>query len=92
MTMISADTHFEPEHQAGALRFTFTVLATAILTLILAPAAALGISFIAGGSAASTILFVYIFALMANGPFLAAGVAILAGVFAMPRLVANLCH
>lgn len=92
MTMMSANTHFETGHQAGALRFAFTVLATAILTLILVPAAVLGISYVAGGAAASSILFVYIFALMTNGPFLAAGVAILTGVFATPRLVANLCH
>ncbi len=90
MTM-SAHTHTETQ-QTGSLRFAFTVLATAILTLILLPAAVLGFSYLAGGAAASSILFVYIFALFTHGPLLVARFLLAAGLFATPRLVSNLAH
>jgi hypothetical protein len=92
MTMMNTQTHTQAQHQTGGLHFAFTVLATAVLTLILVPAAVLGVSYIAGGAATSTILFVYFFALFTNGPFLLAGLAITAGAVAMPRLVSNLYH
>jgi hypothetical protein len=92
MTMTTTQTHTEAQHNAGGLYFAFTVLATAVLTLILLPAAVLGVSYVAGGAATSTILFVYLFALFTNGPFLLAGLAITAGAVAMPRLVSSLYH
>jgi hypothetical protein len=91
MTM-SAHTHTETQNQTGGLYFAFAVVATAVLTLILVPAAALGLSYLAGGAATSSILFVYFFALFTNGPFLVASFLIAAGTFAMPRLVSNLAH
>jgi len=91
MTM-SAHTHTEMRHQTGSLQFALTVFATAVLTMILVPASVLGFSYLTGGVAASSILFVYIFALFTNGPFLAASFLIATGVFAMPRLVSNLAH
>jgi hypothetical protein len=91
MTM-SAQTHTETRSHTGALHFAFAVAATALLMLILVPAAALGLSYLAGGAATSSILFVYIFALFTNGPFLVASFLIAAGTFAMPRLVFNLTH
>ncbi len=91
MTM-STHTHTETQTQTGGLHFALTVVATALLTLILIPAAALGLSYLAGGAATSSILFVYIFALFTNGPFLVASFLIAAGTFAMPRLVLNLAH
>ncbi|WP_152428300.1 hypothetical protein [Methyloferula stellata] len=89
---MSAQTHTETRNHTGGLHFAFTVAATAVLTLILVPTAALGLSYLAGGAATSSILFVYIFALFTNAPFLVASFLIAAGTFAMPRLVANLAH
>jgi hypothetical protein len=92
MTMLTTQTHSEAQHQTGAFQFLLTVLATAVLTVILVPAAVLGVSYIAGGAATSAILFVYLFALFTNGPFLVASLLIAAGAVAMPRLVSNLAH
>ncbi len=91
MTM-SAHTHTEIGHHMSGFKFALTVMATAVLTMILVPAAVLGFSYLAGGMAASSILFVYIFALFTNGPFLAASFLIATGALAMPRLVSNLAH
>jgi hypothetical protein len=92
MSMINTHSEIQTPPPTGTLRFAFSVLATAALTLLLVPAAALGISYLAGGAATSTILLVYVFALFTNGPFLLAGLAITAGAVAMPRLVSNLYH
>ncbi len=91
MTMIVANDHFETSHAAG-FRFAFTVMATALVTLIGVPALALLVSYVAGGSATSTILAVYLFAILTNGPFLLAAVAILTGLVAMPRLISSVAH
>ena len=90
--MMSAHTHMDTRNPTGGLHFAFTVIATAVLTLILVLAAALGLRYLAGGAATSSILLVYIFALFTNGPFLVASFLIAAGTFAMPRLVLNLTH
>ncbi len=91
MTM-SAHTHSDNGHNMSGINFALTVVATAILTMILVPAAVLGFSYLTGGAAASSILFVYIFALFTNGPFLVASFLIATGALAMPRLVSNLAH
>jgi hypothetical protein len=95
MSMIFSETHFaethaETQRYSGGFHFALTVLATAIATLILVPAAALTMSYLAGGAATSTILFVYLFAFLTNGPFLLALLAITAGAFAMPRVISSL--
>lgn len=90
--MMSAQTHMDTRNHIGGLHFVFAVVATAVLTMILVPAAALGLSYLAGGAATSSILLVYIFALFTNGPFLVASFLIAVGTFAMPRLVLNLTH
>jgi hypothetical protein len=92
MSMILAETHFQTPRQTNRLRFAFTVVATALLTMILVPAAALAISYMAGGAATSTILFVYLFALLTNGPFAVMGIALIVGAIAMPRLVSGLAQ
>jgi hypothetical protein len=92
MSMILADTHFEAPRQTSGFHFAFTVAATALLTMVLVPAAALAISYMAGGAATSAILFVYLFAFLTNGPFVVTGIALLAGTIAMPRLVSGLSH
>jgi hypothetical protein len=90
--MMTTENQSVSHHQMGGLKFTLTVMATAVFTMILVPAAVLGFSYLAGGLAASSILFVYIFALFTNGPFLAASFLIATAVLAMPRLVSNFTH
>jgi|GEM_PF-4172486 len=93
MSMIFSETHFaeahaETQRHSGGFRLAFTVVATALFTLILLPSAALTMSYLAGGAATSTILFVYLLAFLTSGPFLLA-LAVTAAVFAMPLLIAT---
>ncbi len=74
------------------LRSAFTGLSVALLTLILVPVAALSLSYLAGGAVTSTILFVYLFALLTNGAFLLAALVLLAMALILPRALSNLTH
>ncbi len=83
MAMWVAEQHAK---QPQGLSFTLSVFAIACLALVLIPAAALGLSYVAGGEVTSLILFAYLAALLTNGGVLAAvGVVIVAAV-AVPRL------
>ncbi len=92
MSMITADNHFETERHSNGYRFALTFVVTGLLTLVGVPAVALAISYLAGGAATSTILFVYLFAILTNGPFLLAAIALMAGAFVVPRVISSVGH
>jgi hypothetical protein len=92
MSMISTENHFEQQTHSGGLRSALTIVVTALLTLVLVPSVALLVSYLAGGAATSTILFVYLFALLLNGPFLLAALTLTIGVVAMPRIISHVVH
>jgi hypothetical protein len=79
MSMTIADTHIDAPHRSNAGHFPFIVLSTALVTLVLVPGLAIAISYLAGGAATATVLFVYLFAGWSNGPFLCAAVALTVG-------------
>jgi hypothetical protein len=86
------DTYAPKTGTSFGLRAVIKGLSVALLTLILVPAAALSLSYLAGGAATSTILFVYLFALLTNGAFLMAALALLAGALFLPRVFAHRTH
>lgn len=90
MSMMITRSHAEAaQSHPGALRFALTILATALLTLFLIPAAALCLSYLAGGAATSTILFVYLSSFLPNGAFLLAALAFTIGALALPRMISQ---
>jgi len=86
MSMTIADSHIEAPHQLGAGRFAFTFLATALAALIFVPSLALAISYLAGGAATSAILFVYLFAVLTNGPLFGVALALTIGAAVWPAV------
>jgi hypothetical protein len=92
MSMIVAENHFETAPRSNGYRFAFTFVMSALLTLVGVPAVALAISYVAGGAATSMILFVYLFAILTNGPFLLAALAVMAGAVALPRLMSGVAQ
>ncbi len=90
MSMTIAEHQNKGPRQGGSLFFAFTVFAVACLTLVLVPATALGISYIAGGEVTSIILFAYLSAFLTNAGFLAAIAMIIVASFAVPRAVSGL--
>ncbi len=91
MSMILTKNHLEAPRRTG-LQFAFTIVATALLTMVLVPGAAIAISYAAGGAATSSILCVYLFALLTNGPILITGLALTIGTLVAPRVVCSLAH
>jgi len=79
MSMALAETRFEAPRETSSFHVAFTIVATALLAMILVPAAMLAISYAAGGAVTSTILLVYLFALLSNAPFAVTGMALFAG-------------
>ncbi len=90
MSMIIAGTQNKRPRQAGSLSFALIAFAVACLTLVLVPAAALGISYVAGGEVTSIILFAYLSAFLTNAGFLAALAMIIVPAFAVPRALSGL--
>jgi hypothetical protein len=88
MSMIFA----EQSHQGGhfdGLRSIALSVAVSVLALIAIPVAALAVSYVAGGMATSTLLFVYVFAVLTNVPFLLGSLAVMTSAVALSRLVAR---